>query len=306
MTPVRSTAIGAALTLPIILPAWGAEGASTEYIGGYTGFAAGYVPADPGTYFSNYLYFYSASTSVVPVNGHPALDVSTDVYFEIAQFTWVTKYQLLGGNYGFGIGVPLGYVSVDVGVPPIGVDESTSAFGFGDAILVPALIAWHKGNFHSNFGISVFAPTGEYNKNHALNLSKNFWAIDGSYAGSYLTETGFDLSGALGYTVNFENPATHYKSGDVVHLDLAIGQNLSKQFKVGVVGYAVVQVTGDSGSGAVLGSFESDVYAAGLAAEYDSKIGSKDVSMQLRWYREFDAKNHLEGNAVYLTASLQL
>src|SRR5215469_7628928 len=150
MTRVRTTAVGAALMLPIILPAWGAEGASTEYIGGYTGFAAGYVPSDPGTYFSNYLYFYSASTSVVPVNGHPALDVSTDVYFEIAQFTWVTKYQLLGGNYGFGIGVPLGYVSVDVGVPPIGVDESTSAFGFGDAILVPALVAWHSGNFHSN------------------------------------------------------------------------------------------------------------------------------------------------------------
>jgi hypothetical protein len=303
---MRAIALVATLLLAVPGSVWAAEGASTEYIGGFTGFAAGYVPTDPGTYFSNYLYFYSASTSVVPVNGQPALDVSTDVYFEIAQFTWVTKYTLLGGNYGFGLGVPLGYVSVDVGVPPSGVNESTSAFGFGDAILVPALVAWHSGNFHSNFAISVFAPTGEYNKNHVLSLSKNFWAIDGSYAGSYLTETGFDLSGAVGYTVNFENPATHYKSGDVVHLDLAIGQNLSKQFKVGVVGYAVVQVTGDTGSGAVLGSFESDVYAAGLAGEYDSKIGSKDVSMQLRWYREFDAKNHLEGNAVYLTASLQL
>src|SRR5215469_12666167 len=237
MTRVRTTAIGAALMLPIILPAWGAEGASTEYIGGYTGFAAGYVPADPGTYFSNYLYFYSGSTSAVAVNGQVALDVSTDVYFEIAQFTWVTKHKLFGGNYGFGVAVPLGYVRVDVGVPPIGVDASTSAFGFGDAILVPALIAWHSGDFHSNFAVSVFAPTGQYDQNHALNLSKHFWAIDGSYAGSYLTETGFDFSGALGYTVNFENPATHYKSGDVVHLDLAAGQSVSKQLKLGAVGY---------------------------------------------------------------------
>jgi len=47
------------LSLPACV--WGAEGASTEYAGGFTGFAAGYVPTDPGTYLANYLYYYTAA-----------------------------------------------------------------------------------------------------------------------------------------------------------------------------------------------------------------------------------------------------
>jgi hypothetical protein len=216
-----------AATLVLWLPScvWGAEGASTEYVGGFTGFAAGYVPTDPGTYLANYLYYYNGSTAAVAGNGKVALEVSTTVYFEIPEVTYITTATFLGGNYAFGIAVPVGYVNVDVGINPVGVDRSASTFGLGDSILVPAVIGWHSGNWHTNFALSVFAPTGQYDQNQAINLSKNFWAVDGSYSASFLHETGFDLSGCLGYTVNFENPTTHYKSGDVVHLDLAVGQN---------------------------------------------------------------------------------
>ena len=43
--------------------AWAAEGASTEYVGGFVAFADGYVPPDPGTYLTNYLYYYNGDTS---------------------------------------------------------------------------------------------------------------------------------------------------------------------------------------------------------------------------------------------------
>ena len=298
--------LATSLALSSNVCAWSAEGASTEYVGGFTGFAAGYVPTDPGSYLANYLYYYNGDTAAVAVNGKVALNVSTSVYVEIPEVTYITKLSLFGGNYGFGIAVPVGYVDVDAAINPAGIARSASTFGLGDSILVPALVGWHSGNWHTNFALSVFAPTGQYDQNQAINLSKHLWAIDGSYSASFLTEAGFDLSGCLGYTVNFENPTTRYKSGDVVHLDLAVGQNLTKQWKVGLGGYAVVQVTGDSGSGATLGSFESDIYALGAILGYSAKLGQSDVDLQLRWYREFDAKNHLEGNAIYLTAALKL
>jgi hypothetical protein len=172
--------------------------------------------------------------------------------------------------------------------------------------LVPLLLGWRAGEWSANFTLSVIAPTGEYNENQPVSLSKHFWAVDGAYSGSFLTERGFDMSFSLGYTINRENPDTHYKSGDVTHLDLALGQYLTPVFKVGLVGYAVVQVTGDSGTGAILGPFKSNIYAAGAALEFDPKMHGKDVSWQLRWYREFDARNHLAGNAVYLTTDLKL
>jgi len=160
-----------AATLVLSLPScvWGAEGASTEYVGGFTGFAAGYVPTDPGTYLANYLYYYNGSTAAVAVNGKVALNVSTSVYFEIPQITYITKLTLFGGNYGFGIAVPVGYVSVDVGITPVGIDRSASSFGLGDSILVPAIVGWHSGNWHTNLALSVFAPTGQYDQNQAMN-----------------------------------------------------------------------------------------------------------------------------------------
>ncbi len=128
--------LGLALLLPVPLSSWAAEGGTTEYLGGFTGFAAGYVPIEPGTYFTNDLYFYSGSTSALAVNGKVALDVSTDVYMEIAQVTLVTDKTILGGTYGFGMAVPGGYVSVDAAVQPLGVERSTDTYGLGDLILV--------------------------------------------------------------------------------------------------------------------------------------------------------------------------
>jgi hypothetical protein len=52
--------------------------------------------------------------------------------------------------------------------------RSASAFGLGDSILVPAVIGWHSGNWHTNLALSLFAPTGQYDQNQAINLSKNF------------------------------------------------------------------------------------------------------------------------------------
>ena len=286
--------------------AWGAEGGSTEYVGGYTGFAAGYLPPDPGTYFTSEFYYYDGSVSRLVANGRIALNISTATYFENLAITQLTRYDFLGGSYGFGIEVPVGYFGGQATVHQIGFDRSASAFGLGDLALVPLLLGWRSGEWSANFALSIIAPTGEYNENQPVSLSKHFWALDGSYSGSYLTARGFDASFSLGYTVNRENPDTHYKSGDVTHLDLALGQYLNPVFKVGLVGYAVVQVTGDSGSGALLGAFKSNIYAAGAALEFDPKMRGRDVSWQLRWYREFDARNHLAGNAVYLTTDLKL
>jgi hypothetical protein len=306
VTPLRNRAgFGVLLLAPAAL-SWGAECGSTEYIGGYTAFAAGYVPADPGTYFTSEFYYYEASISRLAANGHIALSASTDEYIENLELTQLTRYSILGGSYGFGMVLPFGYCGAQAEIKPLGFERSASAFGFADLTLVPLFLGWHNGDWYANFALSVIAPTGEYNSNQPINLSKHFWAVDAAYSGSFLSAHGLDLSFSLGYTVNFENPDTHYKSGDVVHLDLALGQYLTPVFKVGLVGYAVVQVTDDSGSGAILGPFRSNVYAAGAALEYDPKVGGKDVSLGLRWYREFAAQNHLAGNAVYLTADLQL
>ncbi|MFX8820919.1 transporter, partial [Acinetobacter baumannii] len=85
----------------------------------------------------------------------------------------------------------------------------------------------------------------------------NHWAFDFNGAVTWLnTTTGLELSSALGFTFNTENPDSHYKSGDDFHVEFAAVQNFSKSFGIGVTGYHYQQLTGDSGSGAVLGDFK--------------------------------------------------
>ena len=74
----------------------------------------------------------------------------------------------------------------------------------------------------------------------------------------------------LGATYNFENPSTDYQNGIDLHLDWGASQFLSKQWQVGLVGYAYRQITPDSGSGDLVGAFESQVFGVGPQIGYIS------------------------------------
>jgi len=282
--------------------AWAAEGAATEYVGGFMGFAAGYIPEDPGLYLANDLYYYHGSASVAPAGGRVAAEVSTDMYLDTLTATVMTRHRFLGGDFGYGLALTLGHLDMSAAVNPLGLKSSADTFGLGDLIVTPAVLGWHSGDWHSSLAVSLYAPTGQYDQNQAVNLSMHYWAIDTAYSGSYLTPGGLDLSASLGYTINFENPTSHYRSGDVLHLDVALGHNLSEALKIGLLGYAVVQVTDDGGSGAVLGPFRSNIYALGPGVNYATKA----LDLQLRWYHELGARHHLEGDAVYLSAAFTL
>lgn len=58
----------------------------------------------------------------------------------------MTRYTLLGANYGFGPALPVGYVGVDAKINPIRFERSASAFGLGDLTVVPLLLVWHLGD----------------------------------------------------------------------------------------------------------------------------------------------------------------
>jgi len=62
-------------------------------------------------------------------------------------------------------------------------------------------------------------------------------------------QTGHELSGVLGFTANFINPATQYQNGVDMHFDWGASQFLTKQVQVGLVGYAYKDIGCDTGSG---------------------------------------------------------
>jgi Putative MetA-pathway of phenol degradation len=107
-----------------------------------------------------------------------------------------------------------------------------------------------------------------------------------------------------GFTYNFENPSPQYQNGVDFHFDWGASQFLNKNVHVGLVGYVFQQVTGDSGVGATLGSFESRVAGIGPQIGFIVPLGSASGYINIKGYKEFAAEDRREGWDAWVTFSI--
>jgi hypothetical protein len=150
-------------------------------------------------------------------------------------------------------------------------------------------------------------PIGPWEKGNPINISFHRWALDTTAALTYLNpKNGIELSGAAGFTFNAENQATNYKTGTEFHFEAAAMYHASHTLSLGLNGYAYEQITGDSGSGAVLGGFEGQVFGIGPALDYTFLVSKHPVVTNIRYFHEFGAKNRLEGDAGYINFAVPL
>ena len=222
----------------------------------------------------------------------------------------MTPWKILGGTYAVAVVPSVVAMDVDVGIGipqftgplglrtfgPFNFRTGDTNFALGDTAFAPLVLGWNAGNFHWNVGVFGFAPTGDYSKRQLANTSLNHWAVMNRIAGTYFNpKTGWQVNGAAIYSVNWENPATDYETGNILNLEGVIAKNFGR-LGVGVTGYAMIQTTGDSGAGARLGSFESRVYGAGPILSYTVGNPANGLTFIGKYYQEFDAKNTFEGH----------
>jgi hypothetical protein len=309
---LRIVAVAAACTVGA---ARADEGGVSFWLPGQFGsFAA--VQASPGWSLAA-LYYHASSDAggdrQFPRGGRitAGLDATADLLLLAPSYAF--DDTVLGGQAALQLTGVYGRIKADVnktltgpGGSTLTGTESDSHTGFGD--LYPmASLKWNRG-VH-NFMVYTMAgvPVGAYDKGRLANIGTNHWSLDAGGGYTYLDDKkGHELSAVLGFTYNFENPDTNYKNGIDAHLDWAASQFFSEQFHAGLVGYFYQQVTGDSGSGAVLGDFKSRVYAIGPQAGYFFPVGEQKWYVNLKGFYEFDAKNRPEGWNVWLTLAIPL
>jgi hypothetical protein len=116
-------------------------------------------------------------------------------------------------------------------------------------------------------------------------------------------KNGFNAMLHAGYAINTENPDTNYHSGSLLHFDGAIEQILPAGpgfLTLGVEGFYFQQVTGDSGSGAVLGDFKGRTAGLGPVLGYVLPVGKQSLVFELKWLTETNTKNRLDGDYIWL------
>lgn len=248
------------------MPAHAVEYAFSTYALGESAFSAGVTPP-PGTYVSAVAGFYSGKIGSAVEFGTVILNAGAkaDLFSGGLNVLYVPNEKLFGGNLGLSVTIPFGYVNYDstIGVGSAAIFREVNGWGFGD--VVPRVqLGWQQGEFAHTVYLEVITTTGFWEKGFEPIVSLNRTGIDTGWAFTWTDkQSKVQVSGTAGFTFNFENTATSYQSGDEFHWEWAVGLECMKGLVCGVVGYDYWQITGDSGSGAKLGSFEGRVNAVG-------------------------------------------
>jgi hypothetical protein len=236
-------ALGVCLLMPA--GALAVEGGLPHYSGSNDDFGLGDF-GPPGLYFIDTFGYYnypekkgSGGQTVNIPGGFHLYGISNSF-----KFNWVTKLQVLGGNLVTIVQPALGYVHTSA------AGRTQSLVAFGDLNFGLAL-NWRWKTFSHFVDVEAWAPTGHYRKEDIVATGTNYWSIIPMYGFTYLGNRdspipGFEVSGKVIYEFNTNNPATNYRSGQILSFDYLVGQYLAEKLEIGVNGRYGYQTTKDT------------------------------------------------------------
>jgi hypothetical protein len=243
------------------------------------------------------------------------LNAKIDLLLALPTYTFAQPF--LGGQAQVGLGIPYaprvrasvdatltGNLGLGFGGFTIGGSRTDEIDGFGD--LIPIFnVRWNNGVHNVMTYVASNITVGRYDPTRLANIGIGHNVIDGGAAYTYLNpQTGFEFSGVLGFTYNFENNHTQYQNGVDMHFDWSASRFVTKELQLGLVGYVYKQLSCDSGSGDRVGCFESQVFGIGPQLGVIIPMGHLQGYLNLKGYKEFDAEHRPSGWNTWLTFSI--
>ena len=279
--------------------------------GQYASMAA--VPSQPGWSLVLMPYVYSGKADKSKTFQHgqslnAGLSARESIF--LFQLGYSAEEKILGGQpyVGIGWGPGSNTTTAFASVSSVNTEFNKANSVTGSTDIYPlASLAWNKGNNNFMTYVTGDIPVGTYSSTSLSSIGIGHAAMDAGGGYTYLNNTtGLEFSSVVGATYNWMNNQTNYKNGIDSHMDWSLSQFVSQNWQVGIAGYVYYQLTADSGSGARLGAFKSQVAAIGPQVGYLFNIGKKQAYINLRAYKEFWAQNRVEGYAMISTISIPL
>jgi hypothetical protein len=284
-----------------------AEGGYSNYIPGtYGDFAAAFEPPTKLT-IRNDLYYYQADGGRSIRSGLLEADADLEFFMNFLTILHKPDIGIFGARYAYGVFIPIVHADIDTGIRfgSSQVRRQEDTFGLGDITLIPAVLYWDRGNYHFALAEYIVTPTGEYDTDDLANTGLNYWTFDTDVTVTYLNEkTGQDYSVNIGYNYNTDNSDTDYQTGQELHIDYMINQFLSESWAVGIHGFYLKQITGDSGAGALLGDFKAEAAGIGPAVLWSPKRFDQKITFIAKWLHEYHAERRIEGDHVFVSFAM--
>lgn len=215
---------------------------------------------------------------------------------------WVKPVSVLGADR-WGTLFVLPRLDLDLSLSPApGVSVKGHKHGWGDLTIGNGL-HWKYPNFDLINSIDVALPVGSYDARDPVNPGQNRWVLRLCHMGTWQPTPAWDVSYRLNWDYNFENPDTHYRSGQTLYLNWAAGWKTSPPLTIGLAGYFLRQLTDDRQGGHVVGPDGNRVRVDGLGPCVKYFLPNH-VMLTAKYYREFNARNHPAGEQYWLEVTV--
>lgn len=276
------------------------------------------------------------------INYNSKINIKTDTYAVLPRITYLSANQWLGGNIGVTAMLPLVRRKVQLtgetptftpgagsaapsvssalggGLSPVvlgRIATNSATYGIGDLEIAPI---WHTEiGDHQSMSIvpTLILPTGDYDAAERANAgSGNFYTFRPSVQYAFIGD-GWDVGGRLVFSFNTRNKENGYRSGNMLNFDYQVMKFVTEDVRVGLQGYTVQQLTGDSqdmtgidssllNSADLTTGNKMRVHAAGPAVAWIKNGG--EMLLEGKFLKEFGAKNRTEGQSFWLTLSKPL
>lgn len=215
----------------------------------------------------------------------------------LTQLAYTVPHEILGVHYGFGVVVPVGFVTTTV------EGRTDTAVGLGDLVVSPVMLQLPSVRtqdvlFLHKVVADVFVPTGRYDRSTLTNLGRNAWSLNPFYAATLVVRDRWEVSARFHYLWTSANDAPPMAYGDVasiqsgqaVHLNAASSYAFTPEVRVGVSGYFLRQVTPSRIGGSRTRGDEEQVAAIGPGVE----LSFGEFHLVANAYGEFAARSRFQ------------
>ena len=296
-------AVAAALVAGPALAAAAQTPIAGHYPPGQSGIRGAATPP-VGWSYANFSRFFS-NLEVTDSSGETVTEVDELRFANISMITWTTPWKLFGMTYGALAGIPFGTGNLT----PSSGDVASSSFGLGDVLVTPLSLYAARPTYDFQLQLTVWTGSGRFEPGGSNNRGSGFWSLVYSIGGVYYpggSRDDWSLSAVARFEQNFEQRHTGIEPGDDVVVDWGVGKVIpvgDRSVDLGVSGFGAWQLTRQSAASSDVAPSPYRYFGIGPEAS----VGVLDrLSLRLRLHWEFDARNAIRGNNVWLIANVRL
>lgn len=220
------------------------------YSPGFNATNSGVMP-DPGLTYSNTFMDYSFDQVNCAVCGGVSNKINVALFADVNVVVWVSKFKILGANYGLVAGLPFTNSSLSL----VGLGPVAGGGGFADSFYQPVTLGWHLKRADIMAAYAFFAPTGKYVAGGTSNTGTGHWtnapAVGETF---YLTKNkATSFSAYQMYEFHTTQEETQIHPGQTFDLDYSLMQilplqkNMHTLLQAGIAGYGQWQTSDNSG-----------------------------------------------------------